>query len=87
MAVLNQQQVDQRWIEGNCERFALFAVKNVTSGDTVDLGTYFRTIMQTFWMGATVSGVAAGTFTGTVATAPAGLTNAGAFLLVQGVAF
>jgi hypothetical protein len=85
MAVLNPQQVDQRWLEGNCERFALFAVKNVTSGDTADLSAYFRTIMQTFWMGATVSGVAAGTFNGTVATAPAGLTNAGAFLLVQGV--
>jgi hypothetical protein len=86
MAALTGSQYTELWRNGQCEQFSLFAVKNVNTGDTVDLSGTFRVILQTTWMGATVSGVANGTFNGTLATAPAGLASAGAFLLVQGVA-
>lgn len=86
MAVLNSDQVTQIWAGGDCERFALFAVKQVSAGDTYDFGTAFRVIMQQTWLGATVTGVASGTISGTVITAPAGITNAGAYVLIQGVA-
>lgn len=86
MAALTPNQITPIWQEGTSGHYALLAIKNVSTGDTVDLATYFRTLIQTAWMGATVSGVATGTSTGTIATAPAGLTNAGAYLLVQGVA-
>lgn len=86
MAALGPDQRTELWTSGQCEKFSLFAVKNVTTADTIDLSDKFRNVLQTAWMGATVSGVIAGTFSGTTATAPNGLTNAGAFLLVQGVA-
>lgn len=86
MAALVTGQYTELWRNGQCEQFSLFSVKNVNTGDTVDLSSFFRVILQTTWMGATVSGVATGTFSGTTATAPAGLSGAGAFLLVQGVA-
>lgn len=79
-------QATVMWTSGQCEQFTLFAIKGVTSGDTVDLSQWFRNLIQTTWMGATVSGTATGTFNGTVATVPPGLVNAGAYLLVQGVA-
>jgi predicted branched-subunit amino acid permease len=86
MAILAADQVTLLWQDGTSEHFALFAVKFVDSGDTFDFSAYFRIILQSMWMGATVSGVAAGSHTGTVETAPAGLTDAGAYLLIQGVA-
>lgn len=85
MAVLSASQVSELWRNGDCEQFSLFAVKNVNTGDTFDLSGTFRVILQVIWMGATVSGTASGSFTGTVVTAPTGLTTAGAFMLVQGV--
>jgi hypothetical protein len=84
-ALLSAQYTPPLWQDGNCECFMLFSVRNVNTGDTVDLGSYMRVIEQCVWMGATVSGIAVGAFTGTVVTAPAGLTSAGAYLLAQGV--
>lgn len=86
MAALTSDQTTELWTTGQCEKFSLFAVKAVNTGDTIDLSQRFRVILQTAWMGATVSGVISGSATGTTATAPNGLSNAGAFLLVQGVA-
>lgn len=87
MAQLTDDQVVKLWANGDCEKFALFAVKNVDTGDTHDFTADFRVVMQAAWLGATVSGVAQGAVSAdTVVAAPAGLTNAGAYLLVQGVA-
>jgi hypothetical protein len=86
MALLDGSQVTELWRSGIAEQFMLFAVKKVTTGDTMDLGLYFRVVMQVAFIGATVSGIAQGTINGTTVTAPAGLTNAGAYMFVQGVA-
>lgn len=86
MALLSNPQVTELWRSGIAEQFMLFAVKNVTTGDTMDLASNFRVVLQAAFVGATVSGIAPGTISGTIVTAPAGLTSAGAYLLVQGVA-
>lgn len=87
MASLTTDQISILWESGVSEKFGLYAVKQVNSGDTIDFAPLYRVVLNTAWMGATVSGTIAGTAqTGTTVTAPAGLTNAGAYLLVQGVA-
>lgn len=73
------------WSNSGARCWTLFAIEGVTTADTADLSNFYRVIKQTTWMGATVNGVANGTFTATVATAPAGLSNDGAYLLVDGV--
>ena len=87
MAALSNQQVTMLWQDGNCESFALFAVKNCNSGDTVDMSGNFRTISGSIWMEATPTAGAnvAGTNTGTTLSVPSGLTNAGCFVLVGGI--
>jgi hypothetical protein len=85
MAALDPTQVKLLWQNTGARRWALFAIENVTTGDTADLSSYYRVIKQTAWMGATVSGVATGTFTTTVVTAPAGLSADAAYLMVDGV--
>jgi hypothetical protein len=86
MAVLTPDQVTTCWEQGTCEKFGLYAVKLVNTGDTYDLSPNFRLVTQSTWMGATVSGTVTGAQSGTVVTAPSGLTSAGAFLLVSGIA-
>jgi hypothetical protein len=86
MAVLAAGQVSQLWSDGQAEHLALFTVKKVSTGDTIDLSAQFRVLLQVVFMGATVAGIATATFAGTTVTAPTGLTTAGAYMLVQGVA-
>lgn len=86
MATLTDDQVTICWEQGTCEKFGLYAVKFVTSGDTYDMTAKFRLVLQSTWMGATVSGTVTGSQNGSVVTAPAGLSSAGAFLLVSGIA-
>lgn len=86
MATLTGSQVTILWSSGVAEEFTLFAVKNVNTGDLLDLSPSFRVVLQAMFMGATVSGIAAGAINGTTVTAPAGLSSAAAYLLVQGVA-
>lgn len=75
------------WESGLSEKFGLYAVKNCTTGDTFDMTGKFRNILQSVWMGATVSGTVSGQQSGTVITVPAGLSGSGAYVLIQGVAF
>lgn len=85
MAQLDPTQVKPAWSDTGARTFMLFAVLNVSAGDTADLSPYFRVLKQTFWMGATTTGQGAGTSTGTTVTAPAGLNSDACYLLVGGV--
>lgn len=93
MAVITSGQVNVAWYEGTSAKVALLAVKNVTAGDTLDLGpsgatAQFRQIKGAVMLGATVIGSAAATITsGTVVTMPAGLSNDAAWVLCFGAAF
>jgi hypothetical protein len=92
MAVIAGQQVVIAWQEGTSSKVALIAVKNVTTGDTLDLGptgatTQFRQLKAAVMLGATVIGSASASIAGTVITMPAGLSADAAWILAFGAAF
>lgn len=92
MAVISGQQVTIAYQEGTAAKIALVAVKNVTTGDTLDLGptgasAQFRQLKGAVMLGSTVIGSAAASISGTTITMPAGLTNDAAWVLAFGAAF
>ena len=88
MAALSTDQVKRVWTDDGARRWALFAVVNVATGDTIDFATlgHFRVVKQSAWMAATTSGVAAATVTApALVTAPAGLAADSCYVLVDGI--
>lgn len=91
MAAVTAQQVSMEWVEGSSARSALLAVKNVTTGDTLDVGSggainVFSRVKAAIMCGTTVIGTAGASVAGTTVTIPAGLSNDSAFVLVFGCA-
>jgi hypothetical protein len=87
MAVLTPgDQFALAFKDGNCERTALYALKGVTAGDTVDVAAEFRVVKRGGIVSATGTTIGAVTqATGTVLTIPAGPAADGVWLLVVGV--
>jgi hypothetical protein len=65
---------------------ALYALRDFSGGDTVDLIQEFTIIKRAVIMGTTISAAAAASVSGTTATCPAGPSRDGGYLLVYGVA-
>jgi len=86
MAQLTVNQVYVAYQDGNCGRTALYALKNVTAGDTFDAAAQFATIRRGGLINETGSTIAAITFTGTVVTIPAGPAADAVWVLLVGVA-
>jgi len=92
VAAITAQQVSVEWQEGTSSRAALLAVKNVTSGDTLDVGpsgvvNVFSRVKSAIGCGTTVIGTGAATVTApTSLTMPSGMSNDSLFLLVFGCA-
>lgn len=85
MTTLTGTQVVKVYSSGEADRVCLYALRKVTSADTIDLAADFSSPKQAFIMGATVVGTAAViTITGTVLTLPAGLAADAGWLLVWG---
>jgi len=72
------------WSNGMSDKAALYALRNVTTGDTCDLAADFSIVKQATIMGTTVAGTETVTVSGTVATIPAGLSSDAAYLLTWG---
>jgi hypothetical protein len=93
VAAITAQQVSVEWDEGSSGRAALLAVKNVSSGDTLNVGTggavqVFSYVKSGIACGTTVIGTGTATVTApTTLTMPSGLSNDSCFLLVFGCAF
>lgn len=85
MAVLSQDKVVRQWSSGDAEKTAVYALKRVTTGDTIDLVADFSELKRAVAVGTTVAGQAVVTVAGTVATMPAGLANDAGFMMVYGV--
>jgi hypothetical protein len=86
VAALTSQNVAVVYESGQADLVKLFSLRNVTTGDTIDLATISN--MQVVKAGV-VLGVSdfveiAATFTGTVVTMPSGLSKSSAWLLVLG---
>jgi uncharacterized membrane protein len=86
MAALVKQQYAQQWSDGQADRVALYALRNVTTGDTADLSEQFTVIKRAIILGTTVAGTAVATVSGITVTMPSGLANDAGYLLVFGCA-
>lgn len=90
MAVITANNASAKYQTNDADMLCLIAVRNVTTGDTLDLSTVgiaapvFTQIKRAVVLGATVFVEIAAAFAGTVVTMPAGLANDGAYLLVWG---
>jgi hypothetical protein len=89
MATVTGKQVVRLFQDGRAAQAVLYALRNVNTGDTCDLGPSgtndFLAVKQAAMVGATVAGSAAVTVgSGTVVTMPAGLTGDSLYLLAWG---
>lgn len=87
MAALTPAQYPLLFQDGRSGRLALYALLDVTTGDTVDLSALFTEVKRGVILGVTLNGAAVvSTITsGTIVTIPGGTADAAA-LLVYGVA-
>ena len=76
------------YVAGATDRVALYGLRNVNAGDTLDVGTggagQFQTVERAVVMGIDVFVEIAATTSGTVVTIPAGMANSTGYLLVWG---
>lgn len=78
--------------DGECFKTALFSVKNATTGDTIDLASWFRVVKRAGLVSATGTTINTVAITQnstqmlTLATIPTAVTQDGVWLLVVGVA-
>jgi hypothetical protein len=77
-----------KWSEGESAFTALYVLRGITAGDTVDLSPHFRTVKRAMMMGITVAGTVTAVVSGstsTIVTIPAGPALDGAILVAYGV--
>jgi hypothetical protein len=86
MAVLSTNQVVKMWSEGSADRVVLYAVRNVTTGDTMDVAGEFTLLKRAVILGTTVSGAASASVATTVVTMPSGLAGDAGYVLAWGCA-
>jgi hypothetical protein len=86
MAVLTYgAQVTLEWSNGVSDKCALYAVKNVNSGDTINLGPDFSLCDLAFMLVITpTQGTALPGVAGTTVTMPGGLSGVAGYILVYG---
>lgn len=86
MAALTPDQFALVYSDGVCSKTALYALKNVTAGDTVELNNHFKIVKRAGIVSDTGTHIAAVSISSnTVGTIPAGPANDGLWLLVVGV--
>jgi hypothetical protein len=88
MATLGQTNVAKVFADGDSDQVALYALRNVTTGDTINTGPGglgdFLGVKQAVVLGTTVAGIANPTIAGTTLTMPAGLAADAGYMLVWG---
>lgn len=86
MAVLTSNQVVKVWDNGPSDRVVLYALRNVTTGDTADLVDQFTLLKRAVLLGTTVAGATSAAVAGTVVTIPSGVAGDAGYLLAWGCA-
>lgn len=90
MAAVAGNQIKKLYSEGSAGEIAVYALRNVTTGDTVDFGPSgtgdFLVLKQAVMIGATVAGSATATVSGTSITIPAGVAGDAIYIMVRGAA-
>lgn len=85
MTALVPTRYPLRYASGDSDKVALFALLNVTAGDTVDLSEHFNVVKRGTLLGVTVAAAVSASVSGTVVTIPAGANQDAAILTVYGV--
>lgn len=86
MAALPPTRFPLRHSSGDADKYAVFALLNVTAGDTVDLAEHFSVVKRGTLVGVTVAAALSASVSGTTVTIPAGANQDAAILTVYGVA-
>jgi hypothetical protein len=88
MATLGIAQYEVVYRDGHADRVGLVALKNVSAGDTLELGATGANLLSVITRAAVVGVTSfveiAASWTGTVVTMPSGLSADAAYLLVWG---
>jgi hypothetical protein len=84
VAVLTSSQIVKAFSDGQADRLCLYAMRNVTTGDTRDLSGDFTAIKQAICLGTTTQMAFTASITGTVITIPAGLAADAGWLMTWG---
>jgi hypothetical protein len=88
VAVVTGKQVKRLSYDGSAAMMAVYVVRNVTTGDTLDLGVDgigdFLNVKQAAMIGSTVAGSAVATVSGTVITIPSGVSGDAIYLMAWG---
>lgn len=85
MVALPPTRFPLRHASGDSDKYAVFALLNVTAGDTVDLSEHFTVVKRGTLLGVTVAAAVSASVSGTVVTIPAGANQDAAVLTVYGV--
>lgn len=86
MAALPQNRYPLMWMDGQSDRTALYAVRNVDGSDTMDVAQEFSVLKRAVILGTTVAATASCSVSGTVITIPAGANDDAAYVLAYGPA-
>lgn len=86
MAALDTNRYPLQWMNGESDRVALYALRDITAGDTIDVVQQFTIIKRAVIMGTTIAAAVGASIANTTVTIPAGANRDGAYLLVYGVA-
>ncbi|MFH8405562.1 hypothetical protein ACH4FX_12415 [Streptomyces sp. NPDC018019] len=86
MAVLEPNRYPLMWMNGESDRVALYALRDISATDMVDVVQQFTVIKRAVIMGTTVAAAVGASISGTTVTIPAGASRDGGYLLVYGVA-
>jgi hypothetical protein len=87
MTALGANQVAMVYKDGLTDRVALYALRNITTGDTFDVSAEFTLVKRNTMMGTTVAGIGSGAIANsTQITIPAGLSGDAGWALVYGCA-
>jgi hypothetical protein len=84
MALLPPERRFRVFSDGLADRVCLYAMRNVSATDTVDLSEDFSVVKRAVFLGTTVAGAASAGVSGTIVTVPTGATNDAAWLLAWG---
>ncbi len=84
MAALTPQQVFRIFTEGEADRVVLYALRKITTGDTVDLTNDFMVCKQAAVVASTVAAATAAACSGVTVTMPAGLSSDAGYMIVWG---
>lgn len=85
MVALPPTRYPLRHQSGDADKYAVYALLNVTAGDTVDLAQDFTVLKRGTLVGVTVAAAVAASVSGTIVTIPAGANQDAAILTVFGV--